>query len=229
MKVLDYFKSLWNSNIVRQILFALFILFVSRLIWFLANQFWLPAVGFTEFLKAFLYGFYFDLPVIAYLFAPLFLWQLALPNFSQKHPAVTKILFLLPNAICLVLNGIDTGFSKINGKRSGFELFSMAGDEGNHIAPYLSDNIPSLLGLIISFYLIYRFTPTAGNATLLWKKNRIFRNLLFTPVLLFGWILAARGGLQLRPIRSIDASNYVDASISPLVYSHPVEHHEHMG
>lgn len=222
MKVLDYFKSLWNSNLIRQILFALFILFISRLIWFLANQFWLPALGFTEFLKAFLYGFYFDLPVIAYLFAPLFLWQLALPNFSKKHPSVTKILFLIPNAICLVLNGIDTGFSKINGKRSGFELFSMAGDEGNHIAPYLTDNIPSLLGLIISFYLIYRFTPTAGNATLLWKKNRIFRNLLFTPVLLFGWILAARGGLQLRPIRSIDASNYVDASISPLVYSTPL-------
>ena len=127
MKVFEPIQTLFKSNILRQIAFALFILFVSRLVWFLVNKFWLPAVGFTEFFEAFLYGFYFDLPVIAYLFAPLFLWQLALPNFSLKHPIVTRILFLLPNVICLILNGIDTGFSKINGKRSGFELFSLAG------------------------------------------------------------------------------------------------------
>ena len=222
MKVFEPIQTLFKSNILRQIAFALFILFVSRLIWFLVNKFWLPAVGFAEFFEAFLYGFYFDLPVIAYLFAPLFLWQLALPNFSLKHPIVTKILFLLPNVICLILNGIDTGFSKINGKRSGFELFSLAGDEGNHIAPYLTDNIPSLIALFVSFFLIYKLTPTAGNATFLWKKNRIFRNIITTPAILFVWILAARGGLQLRPIRSIDASNYVDANISPLVYSTPL-------
>ncbi len=222
MKVFEPIQTLFKSNILRQIAFALFILFVSRLVWFLVNKFWLPAVGFAEFFEAFLYGFYFDLPVIAYLFAPLFLWQLALPNFSLKHPIVTKILFLLPNVICLILNGIDTGFSKINGKRSGFELFSLAGDEGNHIAPYLTDNIPSLIALFVSFFLIYKLTPTAGNATFLWKKNRIFRNIMTTPAILFVWILAARGGLQLRPIRSIDASNYVDANISPLVYSTPL-------
>lgn len=222
MKVFEPIQTLFKSNILRQIAFALFILFVSRLVWFLVNKFWLPAVGFAEFFEAFLYGFYFDLPVIAYLFAPLFLWQLALPNFSLKHPIVTKILFLLPNVICLILNGIDTGFSKINGKRSGFELFSLAGDEGNHIAPYLTDNIPSLIALFVSFFLIYKLTPTAGNATFLWKKNRIFRNIITTPAILFVWILAARGGLQLRPIRSIDASNYVDANISPLVYSTPL-------
>lgn len=222
MKVFEPIQTLFKSNILRQIAFALFILFVSRLVWFLVNKFWLPAIGFAEFFEAFLYGFYFDLPVIAYLFAPLFLWQLALPNFSLKHPIVTKILFLLPNVICLILNGIDTGFSKINGKRSGFELFSLAGDEGNHIAPYLTDNIPSLIALFVSFFLIYKLTPTAGNATFLWKKNRIFRNIITTPAILFVWILAARGGLQLRPIRSIDASNYVDANISPLVYSTPL-------
>lgn len=222
MKVFGPVHALYKSNILRQIAFALFILFVSRLVWFFANKFWLPAVGIPEFIKAFLYGFYFDLPVIAYLFAPLFIWQLALPNFSLKNPIVTKILFLIPNILCLILNGIDTGFSKINGKRSGFELFSLAGDEGNHIAPYLTDNIPSLIALITSFVLIYKLTPTAGNATFLWKKNRIFRNLITTPAILFVWIIAARGGLQLRPIRSIDASNYVDANISPLVYSTPL-------
>ncbi len=222
MKVFGPFNTIWKSNIVRQILFALFILFVSRFVWFIENRFWMPNVGFIEFVKAFLYGFYFDLPVIAYLFAPLFLWQFVFPTFSQNHQIVTRVLFLIPNAICLVLNGIDTGFSKINGKRSGFDFFSLAGDDANNIAPYLIDNIPSLLTLATAFIIIYKFTPVNGNAIYLWKKNHIFRSILTIPLTFAIWILAARGGTQLRPLRSIDASNFVDANISPLVYSTPL-------
>lgn len=222
MNVYSAVKSFLKSNIARQIGFAFFILFVSRLVWFLANLFWLPSLDTFSYVEAFLWGFYFDLPVIAYLFAPLFFYQLAFPTFSQKYQIVTRILFLIPNAICLIFNGIDTGFSKINGKRSGFDFFSLAGDDANNIAPYLIDNIPSLIGLATAFFIIYKFTPVNGNAIHLWKKNRIFRSLLAITLTLAFWILAARGGTQLRPLRSIDASNFVDANISVLVYSTPL-------
>ncbi len=222
MNVYSAVKSFLKSNIARQIGFAFFILFVSRLVWFLANLFWLPSLDTFSYVEAFLWGFYFDLPVIAYLFAPLFFYQLAFPTFSQKYQIVTRILFLIPNAICLIFNGIDTGFSKINGKRSGFDFFSLAGDDANNIAPYLIDNIPSLIGLATAFFIIYKFTPVNGNAIHLWKKNRIFRSILSITLTFILWILAARGGTQLRPLRSIDASNYVDASISAVVYSTPL-------
>ena len=215
-------KSIWQTNILRQIAFAFLILSASRLVWFFANLFWLPAVGFFSFLKCFLWGLYFDLPVIAYLFAPLFLWQLIFPTTSKIQPIITRILFLLPSAIVLIFNGIDTGFSKINAKRSGYELFSLAGDDGNNIAPYLIDNIPSLLGLAFSFYLIFKFTPTQYNSIRLWNSKHKIRSIISIPILLIVWIISARGGIQLRPLRSIDASNYVEAELGPLVYSTPM-------
>jgi hypothetical protein len=192
------------------------------MVWFFVNFYWLPDVGILGYSKSILLGFYFDIPVIAYLFAPLFLWQFILPSLSIKHPSITKILFLLPSAICLILNGIDTGFSKINGKRSGYELFAMLTDEGNNITPYLSQNILSLVVLFASFYFIFKYTPTKNKVVYLWSKQHIFRSAVAILMVLVLWIIAGRGGLQLRPLRSIDASNYVEAEISPLVYSTPL-------
>lgn len=220
--IFNFIKSLWKTNIAKQIAFAFLLLFLSRLVWFFVNFYWLPDVGTLGYIKSILLGIYFDIPVIAYLFAPLFLWQFVLPSLSIKYPSITKILFLLPSAICLILNGIDTGFSKINGKRTGYELFAMITDEGNNIAPYLSENILSLAALFLSFYLIFKLTPTKSKVIYLWNKQHIVRSMVAIPMVLVIWIVAGRGGLQLRPLRSIDASNYVEAEISPLVYSTPL-------
>lgn len=214
---------IFRLNIIRQALFALFILTFCRLIWFFSNLFWLPSAEFLDFFKAFFTGIFFDLPILAYFYLPLWIWHLLFPNLSLRFPSVSKILFTLSSAVCLILNGIDTGYSRITAKRTGFELFAMLGDENNKIAPYIKDYILGILGILVLLYLVFRFTPTQGNALYIYRKNKKWLPLVTLPLFAAVFLLCARGGLRLKPLRSIDAGEFTIAGLGPLVSSTPLQ------
>ena len=216
-------KALTNSNLFKQMLFAFGILSISRLVWFVANVFWLPPIGIDEYVYAHLVGIYFDIPVVALIYLPVWMWVVFGDLWRERFPKINRILFLISTMIVLIFNGIDTGYSQVTAKRSGFELFDTLGDDANRFAPYLTDNWYIILGLAAMGYLIYRWVPVRGQYPDINFRARPLRGLFATAAFGGLWLLSFRGGFQLRPLRAIDASNFVQPEIAPLVTSTPLQ------
>ena len=216
-------KALTNSNLLKQMLFAFGILSISRLVWFVANVFWLPPIGIDEYVYAHLVGIYFDIPVVALIYLPVWIWVVYGDSWRQQFPIVNRILFVISSMIVLIFNGIDTGYSQVTAKRSGFELFDTLGDDANRFAPYLTDNWYIILGLAAMGYLIFKWVPVRGQYPDINFRTRPLRGLVATAAFGGLWLLSFRGGFQLRPLRAIDASNFVQPEIAPLVTSTPLQ------
>jgi phosphoglycerol transferase MdoB-like AlkP superfamily enzyme len=123
----------------------------------------------------------------------------------------------------LILNGIDTGYSQVTAKRSGYELFETLGDDANKLTPYILDNLFLIGGLLILAYFIFRYTPTKRQYPNIHFIEFPIKSILFTVLFAAGCLLGFRGGWQLRPLRAIDASNFVAPEIAPLVTSTPLQ------
>ena len=216
-------KALTNSNLFKQMLFAFGILSISRLVWFVANVFWLPPIGIDEYIYAHLVGIYFDVPVVIGLFLPVWIWVIFGHSWRDRFPAINRILFVISSMTVLIFNGIDTGYSQVTAKRSGYELFDILGDDANRFAPYLTDNWYIILGLAAMGYLIYRWVPIRGHYPDINFRMRPLRGLIATLTFAAICLLGFRGGFQLRPLRAIDASNFVQPEIAPLVTSTPLQ------
>ena len=221
MKVLSLANS--KSNLFKQLLFAFGILSISRLVWFVANVFWLPPIAVDEYIYAHLVGIYFDIPVVALIYLPVWIWVIYGDSWRQQFPIVNRILFVISSMVVLIFNGIDTGYSQVTAKRSGYELFDILGDDANRFAPYLKDNWYIILGLAAIGYLIFRWVPVRGQYPDLSFRKRPLRGLFATAAFGGLWLLAFRGGFQLRPLRAIDASNFVQPEIAPLATSTPLQ------
>ena len=216
-------KVLIYSNLFKQMLFAFGILSISRLVWFMANVFWLPPIGIDEYVYAHLVGIYFDVPVVIGLFLPVWIWVIFGHSWRDRFPAINRILFVISSMTVLIFNGIDTGYSQVTAKRSGYELFDILGDDANRFAPYLTDNWYIILGLAAMGYLIYRWVPIRGHYPDINFRMRPLRGLIATLTFAAICLLGFRGGFQLRPLRAIDASNFVQPEIAPLVTSTPLQ------
>lgn len=220
---MKYIKSITNSNLLKQILFAFAILSISRLVWFVANVFWLPPIGIDEYVYAHLVGIYFDIPVVVGLFIPVWIWLMFGGKLREEHPWINKTLFLLSAYTVLIFNGIDTGYSQVTAKRSGYELFDTLGDDANKLSPYIIDNLWIVAGLAAMGYLIYKWVPIRGHYPSIDFKGRPLRGLTSTLTFAATCLLGFRGGIQLRPLRAIDASNFVQPEIAPLITSTPLQ------
>ena len=216
-------KVLIYSNLFKQMLFAFGILSISRLVWFVANVFWLPPIGIDEYVYAHLVGIYFDIPVVIGLFLPVWIWVIGGHSWRDRFPAINRILFVISSMTVLIFNGIDTGYSQVTAKRSGYELFDILGDDANRFAPYIIDNWYIILGLAAMGYFIYRWVPIRGQYPDINFRMRPLRGLIATLTFAAICLLGFRGGFQLRPLRAIDASNFVQPEIAPLVTSTPLQ------
>jgi hypothetical protein len=212
-----------RSNLLNQILLAFAVLTFSRLIWFTANAFWLPPIGIDEYIWAHLVGIYFDVPVVASVFLPVWIWVIFAGQLREKQPWINKTLFLLAALTTLIFNGIDTGYSQVTAKRSGFELFDMLGDDANKLTPYILDNLGIILGLAALGYFLFRIIPVRGQYPQVDFKERPLRGLITAIAFATTCLIGFRGGFQLRPLRSIDASTFVAPEIAPLVTSTPLQ------
>lgn len=220
----DIKNSIFGTTLVRLIIFSMITLTICRAVWFGANHFWIKTDGPFDLLKAFLIGTYFDLPVLAMFFLPVWLWLLAFPHISNQKKKWTKALFSFCTTPVLILTAIDTGYSQVTARRSGTELFSMLGDEGNRLMPYLTDYWWALLLLVLSVFLVYLLAPVSGKPVLIFKNGRN-RILSFILALFAGglWLLTARGGLRIKPLNSLDAAEFVSPSLSNLASSTPLQ------
>lgn len=203
--------------LLRRLFLALVILTTARIVFwvFNYNQFVWP--GFYEAFKVLFWGAYFDIISLFYCLSPFILIHL-IPGkwfYNSKVQTGVKLFFTIIIFTLLTLTCIDAGYFPFSKSRLSITLFKMAGQEEISIVKYILDYwwfVPVILGLV---YFTWKFYPLPrSNSKLRWYFQ-VPLNILVLAML----VLTIRGGLRLKPLRSIDTALFVPASHSQLAIS----------
>ncbi|MEY4002352.1 MAG: hypothetical protein RIT07_394 [Bacteroidota bacterium] len=222
LRIRDPLKRFFTLTAIQQVGFCLLITTLSRAFWGVFNHEIFSDASKIEILKGMLWGLFFDLPLLAYFFLPLWIWMCVFPKKAADKPIISRWLVTIGAAPIIILNGIDTAYSKVSGRRSGAEIFNTLSDPGNSIWLYLADYWPGILLLLTSLYLIYRYTPTSG-LPLYQEFRKEPRRVGGIFILFFGfWLFSARGGFHLKPLCTLHAGLYVRPELTLLTISTPL-------
>lgn len=211
-----------NIKVLFKRLMVLTILYFLLRLFFLAfNYKHFSTISVVELLKAFFYGFRFDFSAIVYLNFPLILIHLLpLPWWNKGvYQSIIKFLFYLVNIPFLIFNLIDLVYFRFTLKRTTADIFQWTG-LGKDLQGLLPRFLTDYWYLIILFLVIlYCLTQLYNYFSLnyLKDKTRWWVEVLAFFVLLPFFGVVARGGVQLRPISIISASDEVTPAVAPLV------------
>lgn len=215
-------QKLLSLTVIRQVGFALLIMSVSRAIWGLFNQKIFADASGMEIFNGMLWGVFFDLPLLAYFFLPLWVWMIFLPRYSAENRWVSGLLMTLGALPILILNGIDTAYSRVSGRRSGAEIMDLLSDPGNSLWQYVASYWPGFLLLAVASYLIYRFTPSSGVPVYHKIREEWRKQLIVFASFVSLWLFSARGGFHLKPLCTLHAGLYVRPELTLLTVSTPL-------
>ncbi len=171
---------------------------------------------------AFIYGLRFDISAIIYFNIIIIFLHVVPTQLRTKkyYNILIKITFLFFNGIALILNIVDLEYFQFTKKRMTFDVFGMSSDWINLLPDYFEDYwyLPLILiGLIAIAIVLYRKTdrpPPIG------KINYFIQGLVF--IMVGGlFLVGARGGLQLKPIKIIDAALHATPRTTPVVLNTP--------
>ena len=182
-----------------------------RFLFYFFNANFFPAETTLSLIKTFVYAVRFDLAAIVYINA-LFILSSIIPLQQRKelgYKKVQKVIFLIFNAIAIVFETIDIGFFKFAFRRtigSDLNLFK-------NTAEMLPSFLVEFWYFVAFFVLIILTINYLYNKTSRLKESAesflLPQTIVFlSSIILFG--IAARGGVQLRPLMSITAAEYVD-------------------
>ena len=219
-------------DFLKRILLLLFIYFLSRLVFIINNKNLIDPLENIDFslFSLVLESLRFDLSILLYINFLVFL-LFFFPNNLHLHlwyRKLVRFVFYLVNIPFILLNNIDIEFFQYNQKRitSDFLDLLLLGNDTIQIIPnYIIKYWPLLLLSILQVFLLTRISA--------YKPIKIpisFKSFL-KPILVFLimvslFVIGARGGLQLKPIKVINAgemSNPIFASIvlnTPFCFLH---------
>ena len=213
---MKYFNTYYN-----RILTLLGMYTASRVYFYINNNGAIDPYYFLEFIE----GLRFDISALAYINIPLFI-LLFLPHnlrANKYYQKLTNWLFYAVNIPFLLLNNVDIEYFKFTQKRSTtdfFQLMSLGSDAKNIIPQYLKDYWPITLFSIIQIYLLLKVKEI--------PKYKFSLNLKSTSkqllILVFAggiFIISARGGLQLKPIKPINAGELSGSQNTSLILNTP--------
>ncbi|MCC2545325.1 LTA synthase family protein [Hymenobacter sp. BT175] len=195
--------SLTLRLLFRRLLLLMGAYLLLRLGFFLANRGVFQEATPDQVLLAFWHGFRFDMSAIVLLNLPFILLSL-IPNYRLGWQGALRGVYLVLNSVGLALNIVDAEYFKFIGRRTTNELTTVGGDiqrqAGQLFAHYWYLTIPFavLMGL-----LWYFFPLPPANAGRSGSRRRRITVLVAEILVLAGLaVLAIRGGLQLKPLRT---------------------------
>ncbi len=198
---------------------ALLAFSLCRFFFYFVNADFFPAISIPELGQLFFYALRFDTAALVYINA-IFILSFLLPLPWRSKNWYKKIqlgIFMFCNSIALLFEMIDVGFYKFAFRRSnGSDLF-MFQNTLDLTFTYLIDFWYVLLFFLFLLWLIYYLYQKVELSAPQYP-SKLFPS-IFVFLLGIGLaIVAARGGLQLRPVMPITAANYVsDMRLAPLV------------
>ncbi len=206
----------------------LLVLALSRWSLYLLNMDTFNSLNTTDLLRAFIKGLRFDLFVLGIIAIPSFFYHLlfvAVFGASRKFERVVNSVSLILVLIAVVLNMSDAIYYRFTLKRMTADIITYLFENDGGL-----DQLPSFLinfwyitlSVIVLAWALTRFmlgskktrkTPFKRHKW--WTSTTLF---LLTAGILF---IALRGGLQLKPINTVDASREVKPVAVPLVLNTP--------
>jgi glucan phosphoethanolaminetransferase (alkaline phosphatase superfamily) len=205
----------------RRILILLALYSTSRIYFYLNNRETIDTHYFLEFIA----GLRFDISALVYINIPLFI-LLFLPHnlrWGRNYHKLTNWFFYAVNIPFLLMNNVDIEYFKFTQKRSTadfFQLISLGNDAKNIIPQYLKDYWPITLFSIIQIYLLIKIKEIPKYRFPLNLKG-ISKQILILVLASGLFIISARGGLQLKPINSINAGELCGSQNTSLILNTP--------
>ena len=197
---------------------------ILRVIFYLFNQ---SLIGEPTWMM-FIGGLRFDLSAITFLNTPYLLLSLLPFGFRSRkgYQQMLRILFVFTNAVGIGLACIDFQYFRFIGKRSTADLFDFV-QTGGDLFRVLPEFALDYWYIILFFLFVLWALKKLFDLPAQPVNEPIFRPvqfgidlLLFVLVIGLG-VIAARGGLQLRPLSIPDATRYADAQGAAVVLNTP--------
>ena len=195
---------------------------LSRLLFYSFNSASFTSITYTDYCV----GLWFDSMTIALYFAPFILISL-LPTpekWFRFKEILLKIYFHCVSSLMIALNLMDIEYFKYTSKRSTFDLLTVLGT-GNDIQQLATTFIKDFWLIIISFFgfilineWLYRKTKHSYTALKPVFLGLSIRFLVVFPL----FIVLSRGGIQLRPIGIVEASQYSNPENSAFILNTPL-------
>lgn len=214
-----------------RIILLIFVFSFTRLIFHVFNASYFSVDSLFDALSIYFGGLKYDMVIIA-IFNALFIFAHAIPGRFKQFDLtqnILKVYFILVNGILLSLNFIDTKYFDFTNKRSTIDLFQLmktSEDVWELIPLFIKDYWYLILLWILLFlglWFIYPQFKRNENRLENDKKNKF--NLLAQAgifILVMGLtFLGARGSIKLKPLRTINASEYTSSQNIPLVLNTP--------
>lgn len=215
-------------------LFIAMLLFsIGRLVFLYLNYAFYSNLKFLEILHLLIIGFRFDISAIVYLNIPVILMHILPLGQIRDHKiyqGVIKYYFLIVNSLLLLINLVDARFFDFSLKRSTAYMLHYLADSKDvpilipqFIVDYWYIPVMWIVFTLLAWWL-YSLVNLRGKN---YNKQKLFGFkrfaiefvifTLFIPILL----IAARGGMQGRPLSVVDAAKYSSGKSAPLVLNTP--------
>ena len=173
----------------------------------------------------FIEGLRFDISALVYINIPIFLLLILPHNYKENkyYQKVTNWIFYTVNIPFIILNNMDIEYFKFTQKRTTtdfFQLIQLGSDAKNIIPQYLKDYWLITLFSFIQVWLLFKMKSIPKSKIRFDIKSTL--NVVFS--ILIGaaiFIIGARGGLQLKPIKSINAGELSGSQNASLILNTP--------
>ena len=221
-----FFPSEVILKLLKRLGIALFTLFLTRVIFYIANSDGFSAVTIFDFIA----GSWFDAITIAIFFMPYYaLYLIPIPldyRNSKVYKVVFRVFFHLLNAMMMLFNLIDVEYFKFTSKRSTADLFTLVGtgdDMSQLIGVFIKDFWFLIVLFILFIFLVdYLYRKTDKKEIHLDNKVNVYLVGVYR-FIVWGiiFVVIARGGFGLRPVGIIEAANFTKVENSALVLNTP--------
>jgi phosphoglycerol transferase MdoB-like AlkP superfamily enzyme len=210
------------ANVGIRLSIILLLFSICRSLFYLFNRSMFGEVGSLEIVNAFIYGLRFDISAILY-FNIIFILLLLIPHPYRErgwYRFGSSFIFYFFNGIALLLNIIDIEYFKFTKKRMTWDAVSMKDDLITLVPKYLQDYwylaIILVALILIAYYLfrkLFRQSPT--------KKINYFVQSIVLFIFIGIFLIGVRGGIQLKPVKVMDAALYGSPQTIPLILNTP--------
>lgn len=204
---------------LKRFFFLLVIYTSSRLFFYVFNSNYFN----QNILLSFLEGIRFDISALLYINIPLIVLLIFPTNLRKRkyYKKVTNLIFYITNIPFLLINNIDIEYFKFSQKRSTYDFFEYLSlgngiDALNLIPQYFSDYWYISVITIIQIYLLLKIKYIPSE-----RINNYFSSSILFVIMIGIFVLGARGGGQLKPIKPIDAGLWSNTENSVLVLNSP--------
>lgn len=128
---------------------------------------------------------------------------------------------MLSNSAAILFNIIDIEYFRFQKKRTGFELFSGENDIWKMLPSYIVDYWWLLIISAILSYFLYKLYSRTLKIRVIESKPYVALKTISIILFLGIIVIAARGGLQTKPLQTISASQWGNSQNASLVLNTP--------